>query len=500
MCTRIIESVVLACFVRIISDSESWKNYIIVLQRKHVNSSGIRQCTRFNNFSLIITVTLTIVQLTSVSNLHTHVQLTMASFFKGVSNLLDQADSFAANKISDKDNVAESSTKDTFNGQSSAINEGKENVSDVPNGNDELDDMTNNMNDDTRLFESSQQEQEQSPTNTSNRQSPHKTKTQNIKKSTSETNDSSVINHNDHTNTTTKHKNKNKNKNNKQSSKGSHDNSNTVSDVNVEHSKQKQKNQKQKEKEKEKEKEKGKEKEIEREKEKEKEKVSVNNLRSHNKIIESRRKQVLNGSVNVSNELITIRKENEGLKKLWNEERSNCKKAYELLKQQKEKYNKLLSAKENSHSQEYGMLEKELQNAIKMKDEMIDSLKEEIESLNNIILRKEDSVNDLNNVRNKYEREINELKEENEELMIEHSATISKLRQEFEKERQFWEKEKNLLNQTKNTFVNDQLAQSQWETEKMEYTQVLYILYYVIVLYFILFYICSVNNNTCCSH
>jgi len=188
--------------------------------------------------------------------------------------------------------------------------------------------------------------------------------------------------------------------------------------------------------------------------------------KSKSKKSKSKQNKSHSSSSSTNSDYKQLKKQYEGMVKLWNEERANLKKAQHLLRSQKDKFKMEQTDINESHLAKVQKITAEFELQIALKNKSIASLEE-------ALLKVKEERNDKIEDKDRLNEVIGELKAEREEILKE-KALITKekqeqielIRREFEVERKGWEKERKIL--TKN-FERENFL----ENENQEFTSAL---------------------------
>eukprot|EP00484_Ammonia_sp_Unknown_P018291 CAMPEP_0197035258 /NCGR_PEP_ID=MMETSP1384-20130603/13113_1 /TAXON_ID=29189 /ORGANISM="Ammonia sp." /LENGTH=590 /DNA_ID=CAMNT_0042465301 /DNA_START=21 /DNA_END=1792 /DNA_ORIENTATION=+ len=175
-----------------------------------------------------------------------------------------------------------------------------------------------------------------------------------------------------------------------------------------------------------------------------------------------------NGGNHRSNhsDYVQLKKQYEGMVKLWNEERANLKKAQQLLRNQKDSFKLQQQDMDNEHAAKLDELRREYEQQLKSKSASIESLEA---SLLKVKEERNTTIEDGDEMKMKLselEQEKREILQEKSQVLLEKQQQIESIRKEFELERKGWEKEREIL--TKNIERETIL-----ESENVEYTNAL---------------------------
>ena len=169
---------------------------------------------------------------------------------------------------------------------------------------------------------------------------------------------------------------------------------------------------------------------------------------------------------NDNNDYSQLKKQYEGMVKLWNEERANLKKAQQLLRNQKDNFKLQQESLEDDHLSKIDELKAEYEQQLKSKSKLIKTLESSLLKVKEERNTKIEDSDELKQKINELESEKYEILKEKSALSLEKQEQIELIRAEFELERAQWEKERKIL--TKN-FEHETVL----EKEKVEYTNAL---------------------------
>ena len=169
---------------------------------------------------------------------------------------------------------------------------------------------------------------------------------------------------------------------------------------------------------------------------------------------------------NNNNDYLQLKKQYEGMVKLWNDERSNLKKAQQLLRNQKDNFKLQQQSLEDDHLSKIDQLKSEYEQQLKSKSKLIESLESSLLKVKEERNVKIEDGDELKQKINELESEKYEILKEKSSLSLEKQEQIESIRKEFELERIQWEKERKIL--TKN-FEHETVL----EKEKVEFTNAL---------------------------
>ena len=152
-------------------------------------------------------------------------------------------------------------------------------------------------------------------------------------------------------------------------------------------------------------------------------------------------------NLNQTNDYLSLKKQYEGMVKLWNEERANLKKAQQLLRNQKDNFKLQQQSLENDHLIKIDEIKKEYQQEIKCKTKTIETLEQSLLKVKEERNIKIEDGDELKEKIKELEREKYEILKEKSSLSLEKQEQIESIRGEFELERAQWEKERKILTQ-----------------------------------------------------
>merc|ERR1712228_939010 len=135
---------------------------------------------------------------------------------------------------------------------------------------------------------------------------------------------------------------------------------------------------------------------------------------------------------------LQLKKQYEGMVKLWNEERANLKKAQQILRNQKDSFKVQQESLENANIHKINEISSEYQQQIKSKNKIIESLEASLLKLKEERNNKIEDGNELNEKIKELEAEKYEILKEKSSISLEKQEQIELIRKEFDLERKNW--------------------------------------------------------------
>eukprot|EP01083_Nonionella_stella_P001210 3536_1 len=163
---------------------------------------------------------------------------------------------------------------------------------------------------------------------------------------------------------------------------------------------------------------------------------------------------------------VSLAKQYEGIVALWNAERGNLKRAQQLLRKQKERFELSSEAQRKEHLLSITAINDKHSQSIKAKEEEIEAIKALLVQVKEERNHTMDDTQQLKDKINRFQTENDKILKQNEANALKKQQEIERIRNEFDKERANWDKERKILtkNFERETFL---------ENENVEYTNAL---------------------------